>query len=131
MYLKLTRNDFRADGIFSTLTDEQDNVLAVTLEHSFNNLPVIPSGIYLCVRGDHYLHGMTTPFSTFEITGVEGHVGLLFHWGNFNKDSEGCVLVGEAIGKSGGAEMITNSRVTFEKLMTLLTGVDQFILTVV
>lgn|ERR1035437_2359376 len=132
MNLTLERDAYREDGIFSTLLDDKGDTIAKTLEHSYDNLPKVPAGTYTCVRGPHRLHGMTEDFSTFEVTGVEGHAGILFHWGNFNKDSEGCVLVGKEVAiQAAGAWIITASRDTFAAFMALQEGVDEFQLTVV
>ena len=130
MNLTLRRTEFRPDGVFGELSNDVGNVIAHTLEHAYDDgnggwAPKIPVGTYACVRGTHQLHG-GGPFTTFEITGVPGHSGLLFHAGNWNKDSEGCVLLGEA--QSGN--MVTNSRAAFVKFMQLQIGVDQFTLTV-
>lgn len=138
MDLILTRKDRRPDGIFSELRNQTGELLAVTLEHAYPSpfpegsgwAPKIPNGTYTCRRGQHRLHGMTEDFSTFEITGVAGHQNLLFHWGNYNKDSEGCVLVGKALAQAGASEMITNSRATFAELMELQAGLEHFTLTV-
>jgi hypothetical protein len=126
MNLTLSRKELRDVGIFSILTDESGNIIAHCLEHSYDSKPKLVDGEYTCQRGDHLLHGMTEPFSTFEVIDVPNCKGILFHWGNYNRDSEGCVLVGERQEDS----MVTNSRKTFEKLMELLEGLDQFNLTV-
>lgn len=132
MDLTLTRTRTDETGIYSILTDADGTTIAHTLEHAYDDgtgtfKPKIIDGTHLCVRGNHLLHGMTTPFSTFEITGVPGHSNLLFHWGNYNKDSDGCVLLGEAeVG-----DMVTNSRDTFEKFIALEAGLNEFNLTVV
>lgn len=132
MNLTLTRNEYREDGIFSTCTDEEGNEVAQTLEHSYGLEPKIPEGEYHCVRGVHRLNGMVGTFDTFEIQGIEGHTGLLFHWGNFNADSEGCVIVGQhKVTQDDGTEMVTNSRQEFRDFMALQDGVDEFTLTVV
>ena len=132
MNLTLTRNEYREDGIFSTCTDEDEKEVCQTLEHSYENLPKIPAGVYHCVRGAHRLNGMAGTFDTFEIQGVEGHAGLLFHWGNFQDDSSGCVLVGtERVHCEDGTEMITHSRDSFRQFMQIQDGVDEFTLTVV
>jgi hypothetical protein len=130
MDLTLQRTQYRPDGIFSEVTDV-DGPVMVTLEHAFPNgqgdfLPKIPPGVYACVRGLHRLDGMTEDFETFEVSGVAGHSGLLFHWGNWNKDSDGCILTGEGYGASSSGEMVTNSRATFEKFVALQNGVDSF-----
>lgn len=127
MNLTLKRREYRDDGIFSDLFDERGIQVATTLEHSYARLPKIPPGAYTCVRSLHKLHGMTEPFETFEIQGVAGHQGLLFHWGNYNRDSEGCVLVGQA---EVGA-MITESRKAFAAFLLMQAGLPSFTLTVV
>jgi hypothetical protein len=136
MDLKLTRKQFISDGVFSELSDADGNLIAHTLEHAYlqddgSYLPKIPNGTYTCVRGMHQLDGMTQPFSTFEITGVQGHTNLLFHVGNYNSDSEGCVLLGLAVSWSGSHQIIINSKVTFTKFMQLQSGLDKFVLNVI
>lgn len=132
MDITLTRNDFSENGIFGELKDADGNLIAVTLEHAYPQddgsfAPKIPvSGTFQCVRGMHQLEGMTAQFETFEITGIAGHVNILFHAGNYNKDSSGCCLLGQA--RSG--DMIVNSKLTFAKFMQLQNGTDQFTLTV-
>lgn len=83
----------------------------------------------------HRLHGMTEDFETFEVLGVpdfQGNpvTGLLFHWGNWNKDSEGCILTGEAETSSAQGMMVTASRDKFAAFMQLHEGEDTFQLTV-
>jgi hypothetical protein len=131
MNLTLTRQRYESWGIISELTDENDTQIAVTLEHAYPEdsgfVPKIPVGTYSCQRGMHQLEGMTAPFETFEITGVTGHTNILFHVGNFNKDSEGCVLLGSAL----GAEMVSGSKTAFLNFMNIQENVDEFILEVV
>lgn len=122
MNLKLTRTLFSSQGIFGFLSDESGKKLFNTLEHSYGGKTKIPEGSFTCVRGKHRLHGMTHNFETFEVTGVEGHDGLLFHWGNYNSDSQGCVLIGTDLGKN----MITKSLQAFAKFMMLQEGIDSF-----
>lgn len=139
MDLTLTRKEYRPDGIFSDLRkNDTGDLVAVTLEHAYADphdseyLPKIPSGTYTCVRGQHRLHNMTQDFTTFEITGVAGHSNLLFHRGNYNSNSEGCVLLGQfKTLTSDGNQMITNSKQTFNDFMSLQAGVDTFTLTVI
>lgn len=134
MNLILIRNQSRPDGIFSTLTSEDGHFTAVTLEHAYlvNNqwLPKIYDGTFTCVRGTHQLENMKSPFETFEITGVIGHTNLLFHMGNWDKDSSGCILLGENIALSSQGQMVTSSDAVFEKFMSLQAGVQSFTLKV-
>lgn len=129
MKWQLKTTDYRIDGIFSELLSEDGTRVGATLEHAYPSgdgfLPKLPRGAtYTCVRGQHQLeHG--APFITFEITGVPGHSGILFHVGCFNQDSNGCVLVGDMVVKPA-TWWINRSRDTFEKLMLALDGVDSF-----
>lgn len=126
MNLSLLRIECSKDGIFSALCNESGKALFSTLEHSYDCKPKISDGTYTCVRGKHRLHGMKEDFETFEITGVEGHSGLLFHWGNWNKDSDGCVLIGsDRVG-----DTIRDSRRSFASFMELLSGLNEFRITV-
>ena len=139
MNLLLVRFLHRSDGIFSRLLNADGEQLAVTLEHAYGDMesgfqPKIQPGTYECVRGLHRLDKgrglMTAPFETFEVTGVVGHTGILFHAGNWNKDSHGCILLGMAIAESEAGEMVTNSRATMARFMEWQAGVDRFELTV-
>lgn len=127
----LLRDTFVKEGIFGTLRTKDDAIICKTLEHAYPNFggkfkAKIPPGEYMCVRGIHRLSG-GNPFETFEVTGVDGHFGLVFHPGNFNKDSAGCILVGEAIKDHA----LLRSRVTFLDLLLRLNGVQSFHLEVI
>jgi hypothetical protein len=139
MNLKLTRFLSGSTGIFGKLLDDRGNPLMVTLEHAYPRVapddrhadgqavvydPKVPAGTYLCKRGHHQLH--SGPIETFEVTGVPGHQGILFHCGNMQDASEGCVL----LGMQRDAGMITHSRDAFTKFLGLQEGVDEFTLTV-
>lgn len=52
---------------------------------------------------------------------VKGYEGVRIHPGNTNKDTEGCLLVGENKAKG----QVLNSRATFEKLMSVLLGCEK------
>lgn len=123
----LTHTRFCADGIFGKLEREDGTFICYTLEHSYGNKPKLADGTYTCKRGPHRLHGMTEDFITFEITGLPDFdgvpvTGVLFHWGNYNKDSEGCVLMGS----SETPTMIGNSRAEWAAWMDSLNGIDTF-----
>lgn len=136
MNLKLKRLSFKDDGVSGHLFDSDGTLIACTIEHAYedtdgNLYAKIPTGTFSCQRGLHRLHNMADAFETFEITGVEGHTNLLFHWGNYNCDSEGCLLLGNSFSKTpGGKLMITQSRNAFAKFMALQEGVYEFTLTV-
>lgn len=138
MNLKLTRTDFLASGIFGTLESDDKKIALLTLEHAYPFIPdgssasttykpKLPPGVYKCVRGMHRLESMPIPFETFEITGVVGHTNILYHVGNFNSDSSGCVLLGLSRDSNLG---IFKSRIAFQSFMELQKGIDTFTLTV-
>ena len=128
----IKHTEFKPDGIFGEFSFEDEGRFCFTLEHSYDNQPKLQPGTYTCVRGTHKLHN-GVPFETFEITGVAGHAGILFHAGNFNRDSEGCVLVGHtiAVDPNTGDEMVTGSKDEFKAFMARLEGVDSWQLEVV
>lgn len=120
----LTRSRFDSAGIFGELTQDDGTHVAYTLEHSYNMKPKLPNGQFKCILGEHRLH--SGPIETYEITGVPGHSGILFHPGNSEGDSEGCVLLGTAI----AGDTLTQSKAAFESFIKLLAGAESFDLTV-
>jgi hypothetical protein len=135
MDLALVRCDSRPDGIFSELRDVSGDMLFVTLEHSFDDgmggfAPKVPDGQYNCVRGMHRLVAMTQDFETFEVTNVPGHTGILFHVGNFNRDSDGCILLGMNLAQISGQQAIASSKAAFQEFMQMQVGFNNFSLTV-
>jgi len=131
MNLKLIRNKFELYGIEGELFDDKGLHVCFTLEHAYEQpdgtyKPKVPPGFYQCQRGQHRLAGMTASFETFEITNVPGHTNILFHKGNYNNDSEGCVLVGSAFGTG----CILESAIAFGTFLQLQEGIDSFTLSV-
>lgn len=130
MDLLLKRYPADPDGIFGVLYDPDGVEICETLEHNFNKRALIPPGRYRCVRGMHRLKADGPEFETFEVTGVAGHWGLLFHVGNYNRDSKGCILVGDAMLATPSGDIITGSKSAFTRLMQVQYGVDEFFLTI-
>lgn len=131
MDLSLDRADEKRDGIFG----EVPELKLVTLEHAYPSgdgtfHAKVPQGRYKCVRGEHTMH-TGEKIKTFEITGVPGHSGILFHPGNYNEDSIGCVCPGmEIITVGRDQRAVTQSRVAWHILMDAQEGVDSFFLTI-
>ncbi len=139
--LILERKKSGETGIYGELCSEDGKFVAKTLEHAYINSsevqsdtsekPIlwegkVPIGTYRCVRGQHRLHSSAIAFETFMVTKVPDHEGILFHIGNYNKDSEGCILLGltyipDGIGRSADA---------FRNFMELQRGCGEFFLEV-
>lgn len=133
--VRLLRSSFSADGILGRLYNDNGVPICYTLEHAYAQpdgtwAPKLINGAFECERGTHQLHN-GIPFETFEVTGLAGHTGILFHAGNFNKDSEGCILLGASITlQDDGTHMITKSKLSFDEFMRHLEGINEFTLTV-
>lgn len=127
--LTLTRELYRSDGIFGSLLKTDGMSIAETLEHSFDRKAALPPGVYPCDRGMHQLaHG--EPFETFEVMRVPGHTGILFHCGNHNADSRGCILLGDFLVQEETGDSISGSRAAFARFMKEVDGIQQFTLIV-
>jgi hypothetical protein len=107
--LTLLRVAKKPEGCFGLLL--QDGIpFATTIEHTYGDrgdpqYTKIPSGDFICEKTVYYKGGYTT----FEITGVVGHSRLLFHKGNDEDDSDGCILVGLGFGFVKGKDAVVNS----------------------
>lgn len=138
MDLIIQRLHRRSDGIFSVVTDSIGHQVFVSLEHAYRHAdgsfhPIVQPGVYTCRRGLHRLPKMENQFETFEIMGVKGHSGILWHWGNWNDNSSGCVLTGSTFmmkmnpkHNNEVEKMITQSRETFSMFMELQKGNETF-----
>lgn len=98
-----------------------------TLENPLRPTPVdscIPEGEYLCV-----------PYSSarfpnvYEVTGVPGRTHILFHAGNNEADTSGCILLGLSAGLVGQLPSVMNSKAAMN-LFRILMGHSKFTLRV-
>jgi len=95
---------------------------ALTLEDpwlgNMPNVSCIPLGHYRAVK--HHFG------DTFWIQDVPGRSEILFHKGNTQHDTHGCILVGESFSHVLGEDGITGSKEGFAEFMRILEGVDEF-----
>ncbi len=121
-------------GTFGVLIDKDKGVpINTTLERVWKNnepfVSCIPEGEYTCKRFSSATHP-----DTFEIAGVKNRQACLFHSGNIDTNSEGCVLVGEAfdpvwLTKENKWDYgITQSVTGFKQFMDGLKDVSSFTL---
>lgn len=91
-------------------------------------------GTYNCTR--HAPNRL--PYETWELQNVPPFLGnpvsaILIHVGNYNNDSDGCILVGRRVVSnpdSPSENMITSSKNTFNRLMDLTKDLNSFTLTI-
>lgn len=102
-----------------------------TLEHSYATdkdswAPKVEKGTYECQRATMKTKGL----ETFIIMNVPNAEGIFFHKGNYNDDSEGCVLLGTDCDVERVVPLLIDSRVAFDKFMSILKNDNQFTLVV-
>jgi hypothetical protein len=109
---------------------EEDLPIAVTLENPWiDNLPrvsCIPCGLYLCKRVDSPKFG-----DTFEICDVAERTHILFHSGNFETDTLGCVLVASKFGVLSNTPAVLDSKIAFRNFLDGLEDINEFELAIV
>lgn len=127
MDMRLKRDSFETAGIFGKLTSMDEScVVATTLEHAFTYGDGIKAamapGVYTCKRrlSPHF------GYELFQIMNVPNRTFIEIHRGNYNRDSEGCVLLGSA--RVG--DMVARSKEAFDAFMRLQAGLNTFTLVV-
>ena len=114
---------------YGVLRKENTVPFALTLERAWRDnargISCIPTGIYTCVR-----HVSPKFGETFWLQDVPGRSEILFHKGNIDDDSHGCIIVGEAFNFVRGEDGITASAEGFAEFMRMQQGVDSFTLTI-
>ena len=68
----------------------------------------IPEGLYYC---ELYRSGSFG--KTYRIVYVENRTGILFHWGNYNDDTKGCIILGGGFKE----DSLTASKIAFDGFM--------------
>lgn len=103
---------------------------ALTLERewldnrpSINGVPgsCIPAGEYFCKRVNSPNFG-----NTFEVKAVPNRSHILFHKGNLDDDTHGCILVGEEFGNIGKRSGVLKSKKGYDEFMAILSHDDEF-----
>lgn len=116
------------DGVFGVLLDGA-TPFAITLENPWRdnkkNESCIPIGLYRCERVLSRKFG-----HTFEVIAVQGRSNILFHKGNLEDDTLGCILVGEQFETLNGKTAILQSGKGYGEFMDRLNGEDRFALNI-
>jgi hypothetical protein len=112
-----------SDGTFGVMQIQKKYRFS-TLEpyHRSNEKSIssIPSGMYKIKRKVSPKYG-----ETFEVCDIYGRSHVLFHNGNFDHHTEGCILLGLGFGVWGAQEVITQSKDAFAAFKKILNGIDQ------
>jgi len=115
-------------GTFGVLKINKE-VFCFTLEpRDEENAPYIssiPAQQYVCRRYSSEKYP-----DTFQVMNVPGRFNILFHAGNTDDDTAGCILLGETIGKLKNDRAILNSGRTFRRFLGVLAEYDEFVLTI-
>ena len=126
MKLVLERQTRNSNATIGILFNPENQWEVITLENPWrNNGPdsSIPVGNYLCRRVNSPKFG-----NTFEVCEVPGRTHILFHAGNTEVDTLGCIL----LGMTRTSEIaIGRSREAFERFLNYTNGIDEFELEIV
>jgi len=114
---KCTIGKLFIDGVFECYTLED-----VVREKKIKNETAIPVGTYKVIINMSNRFKRLLPL----LIGVTGFEGVRIHSGNSDKDSQGCVLVGQSV----GIDCILNSRIAFGKLFAKMQAAKDITLTI-
>lgn len=84
----------------------------------------IPAGEYQCKP-----YSGTKYKDVYMVQSVPGRTAILIHWGNTEKDTLGCILIGNRLGQLNGEPAILQSKRCFERFRSLI-GKNEFTLRV-
>ena len=124
--LEIIRLDEGPFGTFGILK-VQKRVTMFTLEpndwENITNVSSIPAQQYTCKRYLSQRFG-----ETFIVHEVPNRTGVLFHWGNWKRNTEGCILLG--LGVLRDRSGISKSKEAFRLFMSMFAGHNLLHLTI-
>ena len=115
-------------GTFGFLRIDKQ-VFCVTLEPpdilNEQYISSIPAQQYECHKHQSPKFG-----TTFEVSNVPGRTKVLFHRGNYARDTHGCILLAQHFGKIKENRVVLNTGATFKNFMALMSNTNVFHLTI-
>lgn len=125
--VRLTRTP--TQPTYGVLLRDDGTPFALTLERPWldnqRSVSCIPTGSYTAKRHKSPRFG-----ETFLVQEVPGRSEILFHKGNIDDDSHGCILVGEQFNKVRNEDGITASKEGFAEFMENQRGYEEFSFTI-
>ncbi len=103
-----------------------DKILARSLENPYRQSlkdSAIPTGNYKCVKDN------AGRFRFWRLLNIKGRENIELHNGNFESDTEGCILFGKEWAIMKDQLSVTSSKETMKKLQSILP--DQFELEII
>ncbi len=125
---RLTRIASHPDhGTFGSLVIDGEpicNTLEPYHRDNERNVSSIPLGQYICKP-----YTRSNGNQTYEITGIQNRSHVIFHSGNVDDHTMGCVLLGMSFGDIGDSLAVLNSKTAMREFLTSVHG--EFQLTIV
>lgn len=124
--LVLQRISSRLHATYGLLMENNEPWLCTIEDAWKDNEPFkscIPPGSYLCQRVVSPKFG-----ETFELINVPNRTKILFHWGDDEDDTAGCLLLGMQWGNYTGKTELDLSREAHKRFMRRLDGIHTFML---
>lgn len=121
---RLNDNGIQTTGVFDAYNNGK-NMICYSLELPWKdnkrNISCIPKGTYTCKLTNSIKYG-----KVYKVLDVPGRTGILIHAGNYNKDTQGCILLGNDLKdiNNDGQKDVTNSKLTLSKFMLFMGGKD-------
>lgn len=113
-----------------TINDWSCYTLENPWKNNQRNISCIPEGMYPLKTRESPIVQRTSGGSFrigWEVSRVPGRSFIMFHPGNWAKDTDGCILVGQSFSWSSQyGPMVTNSRNTFVRFMEKLEGQNEW-----
>lgn len=134
--IRIKRVASTKDGTFGVIFRHDGVPFALTLERPWANnqkgKSCIPAGEYAvkrCKASPDYGFKDSPRFgNTFQVTNVPGRSHILFHKGNLDDDTRGCILIGEQYGFLRGHPAILASGPGFKEFLGIMATENGFIL---
>lgn len=131
MKLELLRTENTSTHTIGVLRDADTQYeIARTLEDAWRDnkksVSCIPEGEYTVVRHVSPKYG-----NCFMVSDVPNRDYILIHVGNYDTDTEGCILLGLAVTTNlQNKRMITNSKIAVDKFNNFVKDVNKFTLVI-